>query len=73
MPGARTRCSIRTIPRYGELATLTVQIGSGLHYNPLTNHDAAVWWVREAADVGERNTRRSRRMIVQTQSDSSNG
>ncbi|MBV8117785.1 MAG: hypothetical protein JOZ01_07385 [Candidatus Eremiobacteraeota bacterium] len=35
---------------YGELATLTVQIGTGLHYNPLTNHDAAVWWVREAAD-----------------------
>jgi hypothetical protein len=35
---------------YGELATLTVQIGSGLHYNPLTNHDAAVWWVREASD-----------------------
>ena len=37
-------------PAYGELATLTVQIGSGLHYNPLTNHDAAVWWVREAAE-----------------------
>jgi hypothetical protein len=35
---------------YGELATLTVQIGTGLHYNPLTNHDAAAWWVREAAD-----------------------
>ncbi len=35
---------------YGELATLTVRIGQGLHYNPLTNHDAAVWWVREAAD-----------------------
>ncbi|HVA33055.1 MAG TPA: hypothetical protein VNG31_02835 [Candidatus Baltobacteraceae bacterium] len=37
-------------PAYGELATLTVQIGGALHYNPLTNHDAAVWWVREAAD-----------------------
>ena len=37
-------------PNYGVLATLTVQIGSGLHYNPLTNHDGAVWWVREAAD-----------------------
>jgi hypothetical protein len=37
-------------PAYGELATLTVSIGTGLHYNPLTNHDAAVWWVREAAD-----------------------
>ncbi len=37
-------------PAYGELATLTVRIGEGLHYNPLTDHDAAVWWVREAAD-----------------------
>jgi hypothetical protein len=37
-------------PAYGELTTLTVRIGTGLHYNPLTNHDAAVWWVREAAD-----------------------
>jgi len=37
-------------PNYGELATLTVRIGAGLHYNPLTNHDGAVWWVREAAD-----------------------
>ncbi len=35
---------------YGILAALTVQIGSGLHYNPLTNHDGAAWWVREAAD-----------------------
>jgi hypothetical protein len=37
-------------PAYAELAALTVRIGAGLHYNPLTNHDAAVWWVREAAD-----------------------
>ncbi len=37
-------------PAYGELATLTVQIGGGLHYNPLINHDAAAWWVREASD-----------------------
>lgn len=37
-------------PNYAELATLTVAIGAGLHYNPLTNHDGAVWWVREAAD-----------------------
>lgn len=37
-------------PAYGELATLTVQIGAGLHYNPLTNHDAAAWWVREASN-----------------------
>ncbi|HEY3674455.1 MAG TPA: hypothetical protein VGK84_00525 [Candidatus Tumulicola sp.] len=38
-----------TDPAYGELATLTVQIGAGLNYDPLTNHDAAAWWVREAA------------------------
>jgi hypothetical protein len=37
-------------PQYGNLATLTVQIGSSLHYDPLTNHDAAVWWVREASE-----------------------
>ena len=37
-------------PNYAVLARLTVQIGGGLHYNPLTNHDGAVWWVREAAD-----------------------
>ncbi|HLX26088.1 MAG TPA: hypothetical protein VKR05_03785 [Candidatus Cybelea sp.] len=37
-------------PAYAELATLTVGIGTGLHYNPLTNHDGALWWVREAAD-----------------------
>jgi hypothetical protein len=37
-------------PAYAELATLTVQIGTGLHYNPLTNHDAAAWWVREASN-----------------------
>ena len=36
-------------PAFTELETLTVQIGSGLHYNPLTNHDAAVWYVRQAA------------------------
>jgi hypothetical protein len=43
-------------PEYGELATLTVQIGTGLHYNPLTNHDAAVWWVREASDWVTKNS-----------------
>ena len=33
-----------------------MQIGSGLHYNPLTNHDAAVWYVREAAVWVSRNS-----------------
>jgi hypothetical protein len=45
-----------TDPAYGELATLTVQIGAGLHYNPLTNHDAAGWWVREAAEWVTKNS-----------------
>ncbi len=41
---------------FHELETLTVQIGSGLHYNPLTNHDAATWYVREAAVWVSRNS-----------------
>ncbi len=36
-------------PNYAEVAQLTVDVGSRLHYNPLTNHDAATWYVREAA------------------------
>lgn len=44
-----------TDPAYGELATLTVQVATGLHYNPLTNHDAAVWWVREASEYVAKN------------------
>lgn len=43
-------------PNYGELARLTVSIGTGLHYNPLTNHDGAVWWVREAANWVAKNS-----------------
>ena len=43
-------------PAYGELATLAVQIGSSIHYNPLTNHDGAAWYVREAADWVARNS-----------------
>jgi hypothetical protein len=43
-------------PAFRELETLTVQIGSGLHYNPLTNHDAAVWYVRQAAVWVSRNS-----------------
>ena len=39
-----------TDPAYGELATVTVRMAAGLHYNPLTNHDGATWWVREAAN-----------------------
>jgi hypothetical protein len=36
-------------PALHQLYTLTVQIGASLHYDPLINHDAAVWYVREAA------------------------
>jgi hypothetical protein len=43
-------------PALQTLETLTVQIGTGLHYNPLTNHDAAVWYVREAAVWVSRNS-----------------
>ena len=43
-------------PAYASLANLTVQIGAALHYNPLTNHDGAVWWVREAAVYVQRNS-----------------
>ena len=49
-PGRAYSLQYPTDPNYAVLATLTVAIGSGLHYNPLTNHDGAVWWVREAAD-----------------------
>lgn len=36
-------------PQYGELAELTVSVAQRLHYDPLTNNDAADWYVREAA------------------------
>ena len=34
---------------YGELNRLAVDIGSSLHYDPLVNHEAVPWYVREAA------------------------
>lgn len=33
--------------QYGEIAVLAVDVASQLHYNPLTNEDAAVWYVHE--------------------------
>jgi hypothetical protein len=36
-------------PAYGEIATLAVEMGAALHYDPLTNADAATWYVREAS------------------------
>ena len=38
-----------TDPEYAALAALTVEVASDLHYDPLTNNDAAQWYVREAA------------------------
>lgn len=38
-----------TDPAYAELADLTVDVATRLHYDPLTNNDAATWYVREAA------------------------
>ncbi len=35
-------------PAYGQVAALAVQVGTAMHYDPLTNHDAATWYVREA-------------------------
>lgn len=36
-------------PRYTQVKQLTVDLASNVHYNPLTNHDAVDWYVREAA------------------------
>jgi len=42
-------------PGYGYLAGLTVDIASGLHYDPLINHEAVPWWVREASLYVQKN------------------
>jgi hypothetical protein len=39
-----------TDPTYAEVAQLTVEIATQLHYDPLISDDAAAWYVREAAD-----------------------
>ncbi len=36
-------------PNYGQLCRLTVRMATDLHYDPLTNHEAVPWYVREAA------------------------
>jgi hypothetical protein len=43
-------------PAYGELATIAVRMAAALHYDPLTNHDAATWYVREAAVWVQKNS-----------------
>ncbi len=42
-------------PAYPEILQNTVDIATGTHYNPLTNHEAVPWYVREAAVYVERN------------------
>ncbi|HET9392563.1 MAG TPA: hypothetical protein VFO29_03410 [Candidatus Rubrimentiphilum sp.] len=42
-------------PGYGYLAQTTVDIASALHYDPLINHEAVPWWVREAALYVQKN------------------
>lgn len=36
-------------PNYPQVAALTVDIATALHYDPISNDDASPWWVREAA------------------------
>lgn len=40
---------------YGELAGLAVDVATQLHYDALTNNDAALWYVNEAADYVVKN------------------
>lgn len=36
-------------PAYPRIEQITVDVASALHYDPLVNHDAVPWYVREAA------------------------
>lgn len=40
---------------YPQIEQMTVDVASGLHYDPLINHEAVPWYVREAATYVERN------------------
>jgi hypothetical protein len=42
-------------PAYPQIKQTTVDIAAGLHYDPLINHEAVPWYVREAAAWVERN------------------
>ncbi|HET6893853.1 MAG TPA: hypothetical protein VFH72_00540 [Candidatus Baltobacteraceae bacterium] len=42
-------------PAYPQLEQVTVDIASSLHYDPLINHEAVPWYVREAATYVEHN------------------
>lgn len=43
-------------PAYKQLEQATVDVASGVHYDPLVNHEAVPWYVREAAVYVMRNT-----------------
>jgi len=42
-------------PGYAYLAQTTVDMAASLHYDPLINHEAVPWWVREAALYVQKN------------------
>ncbi len=42
-------------PNYMEVARVAVDVATLLHYDPLTNSDASVWYMREAAAAVEKN------------------
>ena len=44
-----------TDPAYPQLMQTTVDMAASLHYDPLINHEAVPWYVREAAVYVERN------------------
>ena len=42
-------------PNYNEVAQLAVDVATRLNYDPLTNNDASLWYVIEAANFVEKN------------------
>ena len=42
-------------PQYPHLEQMTVDMASALHYDPLINHEAIPWYVREAAEYVKKN------------------
>lgn len=42
-------------PAYPQIEQTTVDIATGVHYDPLVNHEAVPWYVREAASYVARN------------------
>jgi hypothetical protein len=52
-------------PEYGDVAALAVDIATQLHYDPLTNDDAALWYVLEAANYEVNNGDEAHRPLAQ--------